>query len=145
MKWTVMTLAALALVALASAGASHTQPGKLDGTWAVVSAERDGQPTEELKTHRLTFHAREFVIRRDRETVYQGTFTTDRAKKPAQIDFLNTGGQAKGQTWRGIYLLEGDGLKIVDNAPDVSKPRPTSFTTTPGSGYVMLVFKRVEP
>jgi len=145
MRWRATTLATLALLAVASAAAPHAPTGTLDGTWSVVSAERDGRPVEDLKTHRLTFHAREFVIRRDRETVYQGTFATDRGKKPAWIDFLNTAGQAKGQSWRGIYLLEGDSLKIVDNAPDVSKPRPTAFATSPGSGLVMLVFKRVEP
>jgi hypothetical protein len=27
---------------------------------------------------------------------------------------------------------------------DTSKPRPTEFTTAPGSGYVLVVFRRVD-
>ena len=115
---------------------------KLGGAWTAVSAERNGKPADELKGHRLTFAGDTFVIQRDGKTLYKGTFKTDPAKKPAQIDFRNTEGETKGQTWRGIYLLEGDTLKTVDNAPDPKNPRPAQFTTTPDSGHVMLTFKR---
>ena len=30
---------------------------------------------------------------------------------------------------------------VVDNADDVHKPRPTRFTTAPGSGYVLVRFE----
>ena len=105
-------------------------------------AERNGKPADELKGHRLMFAGDTFMIQRDGKTLYKGTFKTDPAKKPAQIDFRNTEGEAKGQTWRGIYLLEGDTLKTVDNAPDTKKPRPAQFTTKSDSGHVMLTFKR---
>jgi uncharacterized protein (TIGR03067 family) len=117
--------------------------GKLGGTWVAVSAERNGKPADELRGHRLTFAGDTFVIRRDGQMLYKGTFKTDPTKKPAQIDFRQTEGEAKGKTWRGIYLLEGDTLKAVDNAPDTKKPRPAQFTTKPDSGHVMLTFKRV--
>jgi uncharacterized protein (TIGR03067 family) len=116
--------------------------GKLDGTWVAVSAERNGKPADELVGHRLTFAGDTFMIERSGKILYKGTFKTDPAKKPAQIDFRNSEGEAKGKTWRGIYLLEGDTLRTNDNAPDVSKPRPTQFTTKPDSGHVMLTFKR---
>ena len=138
--------ALILVLALSTAGlatdARAQPPGKLDGAWTVVSAERDGKPADELKGHRLTFAGDTFVIERDGKMLYKGTFKADPAKKPAQIDFRNTQGEAKGQAWRGIYRLEGETLTIVDNAPDTKKPRPTQLTTKPDSGHVMLTFKR---
>jgi uncharacterized protein (TIGR03067 family) len=125
---------------------SVAQPtGKLEGTWTAVSAERNGKPADELVGHRLTFAGDTFVIRRDGKMLYKGTFKTDSTKKPAHIDFRQTEGEAKGKTWRGVYLLEGDTLNTNDNAPDPSRPRPTQFVTAPGSGYVKLTFTRAAP
>jgi uncharacterized protein (TIGR03067 family) len=143
MRALVSALAAVALLVAGFGVDSLAQPaGKLDGAWTAVSAERNGKPADELKGHRLTFAGDTFVIQRDGKTIYKGTFKTDPGKKPAHIDFRQTDGEAKGKTWRGIYLLEGDTLTTNDNAPDVSKSRPTQFVTKPDSGYVMLRFKR---
>jgi uncharacterized protein (TIGR03067 family) len=131
------------LLAVAVPASSHSQTGKLAGSWTAVSAERDGKPADELKGHRLTFRGDNFVIDRDNRIIYRGTFKSDHGKKPATIDFRNTEGEAAGKTWLGIYRLEGDDLTIVDNAPDTDKPRPAKFTTTPGSGHVLLAFKRM--
>jgi uncharacterized protein (TIGR03067 family) len=135
-------LAGLVLAAGSVVDAGAQTAGTLDGTWVAVSAERNGKPADELKGHRLTFRGDTFVIEREGKTLYKGTFKTDSAKKPAQIDFRNTEGEAKAQTWRGIYRLEGEALTTVDNAPDTKKPRPVRFTTTPDSGHVMLTFRR---
>ncbi len=135
-------LAGLLVAASGATGVMAQSAGKLDGTWTAVSAERDGKPADELKGHRLTFAGDTFVIEREGKTLYKGTFKTDNAAKPAQIDFRQTEGEAKGQTWRGIYRLEGGALTTVDNAPDPKKPRPTRFTTGADSGHVMLTFRR---
>jgi uncharacterized protein (TIGR03067 family) len=137
-----LVLAVVLGVGTAGTAVPHAQTGKLDGTWTAVAAERDGKPADELKGHRLTFRGETFAILRDTRTLYKGTYKADHAKKPAQIDFRNLEGDAKGQMWRGIYLLDGDTLKIVDNAPDVTKPRPTQFATKPDSGHVLVTFKR---
>ena len=143
MRALVSALVAVALLVAGFGVDALAQPaGKLDGAWTAVSAERNGKPADELKGHRLTFAGDTFVIERDGKTIYKGTFKTDPAKKPAQIDFQNTEGEAKGKTWRGIYRLEGDTLKTVDNAPDTTKPRPARFATKPDSGHVMLTFTR---
>jgi uncharacterized protein (TIGR03067 family) len=130
------------LLAVAVPASSHSETGKLEGIWIAVSAERDGKPADDLKGHRLALRGDNFVIDRDNRVVYRGTFKANHGKQPASIDFRNTEGEAVGQTWLGIYRLEGDDLTIVDNAPDTGKPRPARFTTTAGSGHVMLVFKR---
>jgi len=116
----------------------------LQGTWAAVSAERSAQPADDLKGHQLTFSGDRFTIRSKGKVVYQGTYTTDPSKKPASIDFKNTAGEMKGKTWLGIYELDGDVLKICDNADDVAKERPSAFVTETRSGQVLVNFKRAK-
>jgi uncharacterized protein (TIGR03067 family) len=115
----------------------------LHGTWTAVAADRNGAPADDIKGHRLTFTGDRFTIRSKGKLRYQGTFRIDPSKSPATIDFTHTRGEAKGKVWQGIYLLEGDGLKICDNADDLSKGRPAAFATEPRSGRVLVVFRRV--
>jgi hypothetical protein len=54
---------------------------------------------------------------------------------------VNTEGNLKG-TWQGIFQLDGVTLKICDNAPDMTKPRPAGFAAPAGSGHILIVFTR---
>lgn len=146
MKRVLVALIVAALAGGAWRGASFAQPGgQVDGTWTAVTAERNGTPADELKGNRLTFAGDTFVIQRDGKTLYKGTFKADPTRTPAHIDFHHTGGELMGKTWRGVYVLEGDTLRVADNAPDMAKPRPTALTAKAGSGHVMVVFKRAAP
>jgi uncharacterized protein (TIGR03067 family) len=125
--------------------AAPAQPdAKLDGEWTAVAAERDGKPAPDVVGHKLGFHAGTFRITRDGKTLYAGTYSTDSAKQPAQIDFVNRESSLRG-TWKGIVQLDGATLKICDNAPDMTKPRPTAFAAPAGSGYVSIEFRRDKP
>lgn len=134
--------ALLAASAPGEAANAKKAGGGIRGTWTAVSAERNGAPADDIKGHRLTLQGDRFTIRSKGKLVYQGTFRLDPSKIPATIDFTNTRGDAKGKVWQGIYSLDGDGLKICDNADDTAKPRPAAFATEPGSGKVLVVFKR---
>ena len=104
---------------LAITSTPSAQPtAKLDGTWRAVAAERDGKSATDVVGHRLTFAGGTFTITRGRDgkPVYAGTYKTDPAKRPAQIDFDNTNAGPKGN-WKGIYELDGVALKTCDNAP----------------------------
>ena len=100
---------------------------------------------DELKGHRLTFAGDTFVIQGAGKTLYKGTFKIVATRPQGHIDFVHTEGDAKGQTWRGIYAVVGDTLRITDNAPDVTSTRPTEFAAPAGSGHVAIIFKRVAP
>ena len=76
--------------------------------------------------------------------IYQGTYIIDPSAKPATIDFRNTAGEMKGKTWLGIYEMEGDVLRICDNADDLARGRPPAFVTGTGSGRVLISFRRVK-
>jgi uncharacterized protein (TIGR03067 family) len=119
---------------------------KLQGTWTATQAERDGKAAEDVVGHRLSFTGTRFEIQaKDGKPLYAGTVRVDPSAKPAAIDFNHTDGAVKGKAWKGIYALEGDTLKVCDNAPDLGKGRPAAFETKSGSGYVLITFKRVKP
>jgi branched-chain amino acid transport system substrate-binding protein len=121
-------------------------PKALRGTWVAKKVVRDGKPTSDVVGHRLTFTADRFVIRSPKgKVVYQGTVRVDPGQKPAAIDFKHTGEGLKGKVWKGIYSIDGDTLRICDNAPDLDKGRPKTFTARAGSGHVFIVFDRARP
>ncbi|HEX7230600.1 MAG TPA: TIGR03067 domain-containing protein [Candidatus Binatia bacterium] len=119
---------------------------RLQGIWTATTAERDGKAADDVVGHRLSFTGNRFEIKsKDGKTVNAGTFQVNARAKPAAIDFEHTEGTLKGNTWKGIYALDGDTLKICDNAPNMNKSRPTAFEAKSGSGYVLISFMRAKP
>jgi uncharacterized protein (TIGR03067 family) len=119
---------------------------KLQGTWRATKAERDGKAAEDVIGHRLSITGNRFQIRsKDGKPLYEGTFRVDPSTKPAAFDFEHTGGALKGKVWKGIYTLDGDTLTTCDNGPDPDKGRPTAFEAKPGSGQILITFKRAKP
>jgi uncharacterized protein (TIGR03067 family) len=119
---------------------------KLQGTWTAAKAERDGKAADEVVGHRLTFTGNSFQIQsEDGKPLYAGTVRLDPTVKPAAIDFEHKEGSLKGKAWKGIYALDGDTLRICDNAPNLEKDRPATFEAKSESGYVVITFKRAKP
>jgi uncharacterized protein (TIGR03067 family) len=114
---------------------------KLEGTWAVVSLEREGQkaPDEQAKGVTVTFTADGKVTIKDpdkEET--KGTYKLDASKKVKEITLVE--GDTE-KTLYGIYKLDGDNLTIcaIDTSAD---ERPTEFATKEGSKARLVVLKR---
>ncbi len=139
------SLAALAAGCAPTGGREAVAPGLLEGTWRATEAERNGAPAPDLVGHMLLFSGETFEIVDDAGVViYDGRFAANGTVSPATIDFVNERGEAAGQTWLGIWAREGTGLRVVDNAPDPTRPRPAAFAAPAGSGYVALRFAREE-
>lgn len=137
------SLLAIGLAGLLAPAALAEEP--FEGRWTAVSAERDGASAPDLLGHRLSFDGDAFrIIDAEGSALYAGTYAADRGATPATIDFATTDGNAPGPSWAGIWRQDGGTLTIVDNAPDPTRPRPTGFSAPAGSGYVMLVFLRME-
>lgn len=129
--------------ALATPAAAAEAPALLTGSWTAVEARRDGAEAPELVGHRLVFEGEGFrIVGASGELLHAGRYAADATVRPARIDFVQEAGGATGQTWEGIWRLEGDRLTIVDDAPDPVKGRPVGFAAGKGSGHVMLVFRR---
>jgi uncharacterized protein (TIGR03067 family) len=137
-----IALAAVVVGLALSAGAGGHNISPLEGAWLAQSAVRNGKPAHDVKGHRLVFTGKAFSIDEAGKTLYRGTFTADPAGALARIDFEHTEGELKGTTWKGIYAREDDMLKICDNAPDLARPRPTTFAAPADSGYLVVTFRR---
>jgi uncharacterized protein (TIGR03067 family) len=132
------------VVAMALAGlGTAAEAAEVEGSWTAVRAERDGAPAAELVGHRLRFVGERYEIAgADGRPLYAGSYRVDATAEPARIDFINEAGEAAGVTWEGIYRLADGELTIVDDAPNPSAARPTTFTAAKGSGYVLVAFRR---
>lgn len=114
---------------------------RLHGVWSFERVEVEGvtQPPVD-PTHKL-------VIARDgRYTIVQGPritrgrLTLDPAATPKHYDTEVTEGPGKGRTNAGIYDLASDSYRVCLSLRNGE--RPTDFTTRPGSGRLLFVFKR---
>jgi uncharacterized protein (TIGR03067 family) len=116
------------------------------GTWRVLSLEKDGKKTtaEQLeKTRSIISADGSAMVQREGKTIIQGNFKIDPTKKPKQSEATYTLGELKGKTVLGIYEVDGDNMRICYALP--GQDRPTEFSSKPGSGHVLIVYKRDKP
>ncbi len=127
--------------------AAKQETAKLQGTWRVVSAERDGMkvPDDESKKITLLIKGDKFTARRTEnsekpeEKIYDMSFTLDPSKNPKWIDVNYVDGERKGESSLGIYELNGDTLKICMNR---GTTRPMEFKTEAETSRHLMVLKR---
>ena len=141
MKRVALAVAAFLGAAALSAAQDPDKPRKLDGTYAVKSAEKDGEamPAEELKkVIEVVIKDDLITIRREGGEDHKAKFKTDATKKPAQIDVTTLGGEDKDKLQLGIYKQEKEELTIV-----VAREgeRPKDFDAK-GKGIMKLVFQK---
>lgn len=129
----------LAVVAgfLAPAPQDAKDKEAIQGTWVVVSAERDGKAIDDAKGGKVTFKDGTVTIK-TKDEEQKGTYKIDASKKPKTIDV--TEGDKTGFL-PGIYTLEGDTLKICLPRKPGNK-RPTELTSKSGSGCMVIELKR---
>jgi uncharacterized protein (TIGR03067 family) len=124
------------------AGAPQSQTKQ----WQGVSLISDGKPetAAQDKAIRATTDGSNFTLSAGGKVLMQGTYKLNKSTKPKQVDLIASAGAGKsaGVQLKGIYQVEGDTLKVCVANP--GKPRPTQFSSQPGSGYQMLVMKLVK-
>ncbi len=116
---------------------------ELTGSWQAETYALDGKqaPADELKKVQLVFDAEGNTKALNDGKVFIASSTKiDPSAKPNTIDITFTGGQGKGGTALGIYKLEDNVLTICRSVPD--KPRPTEFSSNPGSGVTLMTYKK---
>lgn len=114
---------------------------KFNGTWQLVSAERDGKKVPEDVVKKI-----HVVIKDGKHTVYFGDdpvvkdvhFTVDPSKTPKRV----TDTLPDGKKINGIYEMTGDTLKSCVAEPD--KDFPTEFSAKQGTGQTLRIFKRIK-
>ena len=115
-----------------------TDHERIQGTWRLVSGERQGRslPEEAVREVRLTF-AGDRLTTRSKGRATEARFTLMPGTDPKGID-LDMGGAVG----LGIYLLDGDDLKIAHG--EVGDPRPAGFDAKEGAPLTILILKRVK-
>ncbi len=137
---------------------------ELDGRWQVTSVVQNGQsvPDEDVKKM-------QHVVAGDRHTfrfadlLFTGVHHLHPAAQPKAIDIALTGGvltndllEGSGPTdsaaanepltpdgsCHGIYELEGNVLKLC---VAFGRTRPDEFSSPPGSGRMLVVYRRASP
>ena len=116
----------------------------LDGTWIGVLSMRDGKTLDEGEASRirLTIVGDRYTLRRG-DKFDRGISRIDPTSRPKTIDVTLIDGEFKGQTWLGLYEIEGDTLKGCFDPS--GKDRPTKFASEPGSGTILRVYRRGDP
>jgi uncharacterized protein (TIGR03067 family) len=128
--------------AVARARADASQLTEFEGEWQMVSAVMDGVPMDPSAVEwvkRIT-HGRETTVYAGPQVMMKMEFTSDASKAPKTIDYINIAGSNKGKSQQGIYVFEGDLLKICVAAP--GKLRPTQFQSDRGDGRTFSIWRR---
>jgi len=135
--------ALLALVAglLVAADDPKDEAKKFEGTWTMVSGEKDGKslPEQTIKTAKLVIKGDQHDVKIG-DDAFKGTHKVDPSKKPKAIDVADTEGPFKGKTVLGIYEMDADTFKICFAEP--GKDRPKEFSTKSGTGHILHVWKK---
>jgi RNA polymerase sigma factor (sigma-70 family) len=104
---------------------------RLQGAWESVSTIRNSEASGTIK----------FVIEKDNirypDSELADRIVALRPTSPRQIDLEVLSGPLKGNSFLGIYKLEGDELTICHG-----KNRPTAFASPKGSGHSLIVLRR---
>jgi uncharacterized protein (TIGR03067 family) len=115
---------------------------QIAGTWRMVELVVNGNRADEGKFTVVNGTDGTWTLLQEKTRLAHGTSTFDPTQTPKTIDFTLTEGDAKGETFLGIYEL-GEKTRKLCFAPS-GKPRPTEFESRPGSEHILATFERQE-
>ena len=121
---------------------AKTDEERLQGAWSIAAMERMGMEAtdEKFKDAKIVFSSGRLKVKMNGEEM-DLTYKLDPGKKPKRIDFIEIGNGGKEQVHQGIYVLDGDTVKIC--FAHAGNPRPTEFTTNV-SDDKMITLKRAK-
>ncbi len=140
---TAALLAGAAVVAYGEDKGKTTDQEKIQGTWAFVSGESDGKPVpaNKIKDSRVVIGKDSIYVEDGKnKKTWDVSYRLDPSKSPKTITMQMKEGDFKDKPSEGIYLLEGDSLKLCYPLPGGA--RPTGFTTKEGSKTNCFTLKR---
>jgi uncharacterized protein (TIGR03067 family) len=116
---------------------------QIEGLWRVVALEVNGQKSDDEDCKKLTVingNDGSWRLLSEGNEISKGVTTIDPTMKPRTIDVTPTEGSGQGDHWLGIYELGDNTRKLCFVSSD--HPRPTDFTSTPGSERILVTFER---
>src|SRR5690349_3415499 len=133
------------------AAGSTAQEKGLVGKWQTDSIEDSGakQSADEVKKWSLelngdgTFTLIFTGAPNEKSGKHKGTVKFNSSASPKTIEFTFTDGPWKGETFEGIYKLEGDTYTICYTRKGQEAPK-TFATKSEPAGQMLVVYKRVK-
>ncbi|MEI6540943.1 MAG: TIGR03067 domain-containing protein [Planctomycetota bacterium] len=126
-------------VVIAEGDATKKDLVKLQGTWSLVSGQRDGKKVseEEAKNTVITISGSDFVFPNLSKigTSAKGAVKLDPTKNPKWIDSTSS---TDGVKSLGIYEFVGNGYRVC--FAESGKDRPKDFSAKSGSGHNLQVW-----
>ncbi len=139
-----LRIAMIGILALLLCSCGSSKKTAIEGTWSVVSGEKDpnmkrGPKKEQLSKAQLIFTDDKYSLAIDGTRQMEGTFILRPQSEPKEIDMI--GGRAPNL---GIYKINGDELTICFSSGEQGH-RPIEFTIKPDTMRILLVLKRERP
>jgi uncharacterized protein (TIGR03067 family) len=136
MNWHgIAIIAAGALLLARPSWSAENDHATLQGKWFVESYHYNGSPVEMMQGAVREFKLDKYTLTPKSGDVYSGSIKLDETRAPRQIDL-----EVNGRTFKGIYELAGDTLKISYRLE--GDERPMQLDSKPDSGIVLVVHKR---
>jgi uncharacterized protein (TIGR03067 family) len=125
------------------ANATKIDRAFLRGTWAVESRASGGKnaAAADFKGESVTVTGDSIAVVL-KNGVSRGTVQIDAVPVPGTVDITFTDGPAKGDTYHGVYVIDGDRLTLHLSIP--GGPRPEGFDSKTGENSVVRVLGRVK-
>jgi uncharacterized protein (TIGR03067 family) len=120
----------------------------LQGTWQMVSLEATGRkmPAETAARYQVVIKDDRWTFILSGKELTPTTITIDARKKPKTIDMKRVG--TPSTVMKGIYVLEGETLKICYRVGTTDADRPKTFAAEEGktkTRSILITLKRVKP
>jgi uncharacterized protein (TIGR03067 family) len=140
LKHLLLATLTVALIAADKPNGKKEDKDVILGTWNFQSGERDGTaPSDEIRSLKLTFKEDKVTLTTRDETL-EHKYQLDPSRKPRQIALTVTeNGVTK--TYRGIYDLDGDSLRMCFPV-EAERDPPRDFSGTKDSKQTFLFFRR---
>jgi uncharacterized protein (TIGR03067 family) len=146
-QYNIFAAALIGLAAALSAGRlaadlRGSDSRRLQGAWTLAYAQTGGaQLSGSAGTGMgLSVRGNLYSIGPNSASAAAGQFSVNPGRYPRQINLTLMSGPQAGQTYRGIYEINGDVQRVCFASP--GQPRPTSFTPLSGSGQTLYVWQR---
>jgi uncharacterized protein (TIGR03067 family) len=117
----------------------------MQGTWKVVELSEKGEKltAKEIDPVEVVILATKMAINDDGKFREEITLKLDAKQTPKAVDMQYTKGPNTGKVELGIYVVEGDTLKICINDKK-DGARSTEFTSTKENELSLAVLKKVK-
>jgi len=132
-------------------GAAQEDPLKRDhaaiqGTWKVVAMRAAGNPAPDqvVAVVKYQFNGEKLIVTPAEPGTSDYTFSLDPSAKPiAACDMALIGSKDPADTMKGIYILDGDKLKICMGKNE--RPTQMSAEVEDGFGQMLVELERENP